>query len=615
MATDIEPGMEAVLQLARQCGQQQRLLKMNSTRQEELLGELEGMLVTVNERVTAFASSWDVNSCEVRPDSANDSSSTTQNPKLKRGNSAVGSIASSKADLSSEREAMINAKKALNGMSGQIYDTIYTPSLYTRKTAQKAKNPLLRGALHFVGDLLFKFETLKEPPRTGCLASLVFSRWFQMLSVSVILVNSVSIALSADYEISNLGQEATVAQQNMELALALFYVLELILKLSVNRLYFFVNEDALWNCFDFCLVLFSIIEYAVMLHLEFSNADEGTGGGMNVGFLRMFRLCKIAKVLRVFRTLRFFTELRLMMDCVLGSFINVFWCLAMIVFVLYVFSLLIVQGLTEYLVSVEHLDEVYKTKYMKFFGSVGNATITLFQATTAGIDWSEAFDVLRVSGVFPSLCFLTYVIIFTISVWNIVTSTFVEKAMKLAQPDLESMIHEKNIKDAKDAGDLSRLFLPFTSKNEEGEDVISFEQIRAAAEQPRFRQDLTVRGVDIKNVEIFFKMLSAVNEGGVNLQTLVSACVRMKGVATSIDLQSVSFEIQLISSVMEKKFKEQDIYLQSIEKLLMHRGDLITSSPGWNVDEPMSDPEVSVEMGHEGFPTTTGSLKEGQFNI
>ena len=33
---------------------------------------------------------------EVRPDSANDSSSTTQNPKLKRGNSAVGSIASSK---------------------------------------------------------------------------------------------------------------------------------------------------------------------------------------------------------------------------------------------------------------------------------------------------------------------------------------------------------------------------------------------------------------------------------------------------------------------------------------------------------------------------------------
>lgn len=592
--------MEAVLQLARQCGQQQRLLKMNSVRQEELLNELEVMLAAVNERVTALPRQI------VTEEARNDPTSTTV-AKLRRGDSAVQSIVSSKVDLSSEREAMISAKKALNGMSGQIYDTIYTPALYTRQSAQKVQNRFLRGILTTVGDVLFKFETLKEPPREGCLAGLVFSRWFQMLSVTVILVNSVSIALSADYEIQNLGQEATLVQQNVELALTLFYVVELFLKLMVNRLYFFVNEDSLWNCFDFVLVMFSIVEYAVKIHLEVTGTDAGGGGGMNVGFLRMFRLCKIAKVLRVFRTLRFFTELRLMMDCVLGSFINVFWCLAMIVFVLYVFSLLIVQGLTEYLLTeVDNLTEAYKDQYVRFFGSVSNAVITLFQATTAGIDWSEAFVVLRVAGVFPSICFLTYVIIFTISVWNIVTSTFVEKAMKLAQPDLESMIHEKNIKDAKDAGDLARLFLPFTSKNDEGDDVISFEQIRAAADQPRFRQDLTVRGVDIKNVEIFFKMLSAVNEGGVKLQTLVSACVRMKGVATSIDLQSVSFEIQMISSVMEQKFKEQDSYLFSIQQLLLERQDLELPSQGWNVDEPLLvvepvEPKVlDVEISGEG---------------
>jgi len=597
--TDAELGMEAVLQLARQCGQQQRLLKMNSVRQEELLNELEVMLAAVNERVTALPRQI------VTEEARNDPTSTTV-AKLRRGDSAVQSIVSSKVDLSSEREAMISAKKALNGMSGQIYDTIYTPALYTRQSAQKVQNRFLRGILTTVGDVLFKFETLKEPPREGCLAGLVFSRWFQMLSVTVILVNSVSIALSADYEIQNLGQEATLVQQNVELALTLFYVVELFLKLMVNRLYFFVNEDSLWNCFDFVLVMFSIVEYAVKIHLEVTGTDAGGGGGMNVGFLRMFRLCKIAKVLRVFRTLRFFTELRLMMDCVLGSF-NVFWCLAMIVFVLYVFSLLIVQGLTEYLLTeVDNLTEAYKDQYVRFFGSVSNAVITLFQATTAGIDWSEAFVVLRVAGVFPSICFLTYVIIFTISVWNIVTSTFIEKAMKLAQPDLESMIHEKNIKDAKDAGDLARLFLPFTSKNDEGDDVISFEQIRAAADQPRFRQDLTVRGVDIKNVEIFFKMLSAVNEVGVKLQTLVSACVRMKGVATSIDLQSVSFEIQMISSVMEQKFKEQDSYLFSIQQLLLERQDLELPSQGWNVDEPLLvvepvEPKVlDVEISGEG---------------
>eukprot|EP00438_Fugacium_kawagutii_P035654 Skav208370 [mRNA] locus=scaffold1964:684062:692295:- [translate_table: standard] len=55
---DPEPlGMEAVLHLARQCGQQQKVLKLNSLRQEEMLTELEVMLMAVNERVTVASSS------------------------------------------------------------------------------------------------------------------------------------------------------------------------------------------------------------------------------------------------------------------------------------------------------------------------------------------------------------------------------------------------------------------------------------------------------------------------------------------------------------------------------------------------------------------------------
>lgn len=52
----------------------------------------------------------------------------------------------------------------------------------------------------------------------------------------------------------------------------------------------------------------------------------------------------------------------------------------MIVFVLYVFSLLIVQGLTEYLVSTDNLEEKYIRDAMGYFGSVGTAVLTLFQA-------------------------------------------------------------------------------------------------------------------------------------------------------------------------------------------------------------------------------------------
>eukprot|EP00438_Fugacium_kawagutii_P004611 Skav229002 [mRNA] locus=scaffold127:334407:334853:+ [translate_table: standard] len=136
----------------------------------------------------------------------------------------------------------------------------------------------------------------------------------------------------------NLDQHASTNDASIsaiELLLASFYVIELALKLLVHRLYFFCNDEMAWNIFDFILVVFTVVENILVF-----------GSGVNLGFLRLLRLCKIVKILRVFRTLRFFSELRLMLDCVLGSLKNCFWCLMMLLFVVYLFALLLQQGLS-----------------------------------------------------------------------------------------------------------------------------------------------------------------------------------------------------------------------------------------------------------------------------
>ena len=46
--------------------------------------------------------------------------------------------------------------------------------------------------------------------------------------------------------------------------------------------------------------------------------------------------------------------------------------------------------------------------------------------------------------------FLCYVAFVHISVWNIVTSIFVEKALKLAMPDADMVIVEHQLQDAQD---------------------------------------------------------------------------------------------------------------------------------------------------------------------
>lgn len=55
-------------------------------------------------------------------------------------------------------------------------------------------------------------------------------------------------------------------------------------------------------------------------------------------------------------------------------------------------------------------------------------------------------------------------------------------------------------------------------------------------------------GIDIKNAETFFQMLVELQgESTIDANTFANACVRMKGAATSIDLQTVMFTTHLMN--------------------------------------------------------------------
>ncbi|CAE7452790.1 Scn10a [Symbiodinium natans] len=422
--------------------------------------------------------------------------------------------------------------------------------------AQETSSPCLQQCLQSLVAWMEWFQQLQEPNRRYCFARMVDGNKFSTLCLLVILANAFLIIIVSDYELSNLGQPIPEDWERLELGLTIFYAFELTLKILVHRMYFFVNNEWRWNIFDFSLVIFSVIEIAVSSVLE-SNIDTTSDTSLNLGFLRLLRLTKLAKVLRVFRTLKFFTELRLMLDCVLGSFLQIFWCLAMIVFVLYVFSLLIVQGIVDFLISEgDTLLDVEMDNLKYYYPSVGGSLLTLFQSTTAGLDWRDAFEALAKGGPFLSIVFLVYISIFTISIWNIVTSTFVEKAMKLAKPDLDSMLLEQSMRDLKDTEELENLFRPYATKNMDGEEEISLEDLQDAADEAEFLLYLSVRGIDVKNVKLFFYMLGSMHKNSVvDLKSLVKACVRMKGFATSIDLQSVSFEAKLMHSQTKDLFK------------------------------------------------------------
>lgn len=493
------------------------------------------------------------------------------NPSIRR--SSVHSTESRASRSSFKRR---NSRNTTFDVESDPVTHSYSINGITRKEPAVPRNTLVNvlktnfGTDKRIADSLAKCWQIEEPERRGCLAKLVRSNFFGASCGAVIFANAIFILYATDYEMQNLNQPTSLEDQNIsamtaiELLLVSFYVLELALKLIVHKFYFFWNSEMVWNRFDFVLVLFSIVENALSFTLYAATRESG-GSGVNLGFLRLLRLCKVVKILRVFRALKFFTELRLMLDCVVGSLMNCFWCFIMLLFVMYVFALLLQQGVLQHLQDNRSSTEL--SADMQTYFSSGVATLmTLFQSCTGGVDWGDPYKALEQTESYLHIVFLLYIAFVFISVWNVVTSSFVEKALKLAQPDLDMLVLEQPLQDFEDCRMLATLFKKMLrlQVDEEGHERLGLEEFRKLVETDEFRSYLQTRGIDIKNAETFFKMLVELQgEDTIDAHTFANACVRMKGAATSIDLQTVMFTTHLMN-------KEQRSAFQNLFDRLVH---------------------------------------------
>eukprot|EP00931_Biecheleriopsis_adriatica_P100962 TRINITY_DN76195_c0_g1_i1.p1 TRINITY_DN76195_c0_g1~~TRINITY_DN76195_c0_g1_i1.p1 ORF type:complete len:647 (+),score=124.87 TRINITY_DN76195_c0_g1_i1:34-1941(+) len=424
---------------------------------------------------------------------------------------------------------------------------------------ERTQGRFLQHVLHMVVRVMQHVESIREPERKGCLAKAVGSSFFNTLCMVVVTLNAVFITLDTEREMSSPGQAPSQDTIIIETAFFMFYVIELILKMAVHRFYFFCNKDMKWNILDALLVLAAALENTLTL------AVASGGPAVNLASLRLLRLCKVAKVLRIFRTLEFFQELRLMAECVAGTLVNAFWCTTLLFFIIYIFTLLICQGLVAHFEehSHGHLTSEANDKALRdYYGSVPKTMLTLLQSISNGVDWSEAMSPLAVSGPILPAIYVMFVLLFAVSVWNIVTSVFVEKAMKLTKPDLEAIASEQTAQDQREVKNLTKLFAGRCLDDNGMTKGIGMEEFRTLADDSKFRAYLHARGIDINNVEVFFQMLaSASGKNRVSAQVLANACVRMKGLATSIDLQSLSFETKMSD-------RKQAIFLKRISRRL-----------------------------------------------
>lgn len=379
-----------------------------------------------------------------------------------------------------------------------------------------------------------------EPKREGPLADFVQSTQFANSCFCVIICNTIFTFYVTNYGAVYKTNTTPLWTYVVEMFFLSFYTFEVLLKIANHRIYFFWNSDWAWNCLDFIIVVvaFGELIFDVLFSVDFI-------------FMRAIRVLRITKFLRIFRMLRFLSTLRLMMGCILGSIASLMWAGLLLLLILMIASLTFVQGMTAVRVNGD-ISLEQEGAIRDSFGSVPSGMITMLMCSTGGQDWKEVFNMIELSGKIEAGFFMFYIVFFTFAFVNIVTSIFVDQAMKLAQPDFESRMLEKRRRDLDAAKDLRDVLMDSTDDGQKT-GTITKEQLKKVGNDMRFRRSLDYHDLDMREAEQFFDTLVLISHNdSIDIDTFVAGCLKMKGVASSIDVQALMFEVRGISEVIEK---------------------------------------------------------------
>jgi hypothetical protein len=231
----------------------------------------------------------------------------------------------------------------------------------------------------------------------------------------------------------------------------------------------------------------------------------------------------------------------------------------MLAFLLAMFSIMFVQTVADYLSKNKNADPEIQDALSELFPSVQGGILTLLKAVSGGDDWSYGYNTLCQVGWFTSGLYVFFILFFIISVWNVVTSLFIEKAMSAAQPDLSHLMYEQQMSDLKYAEDLMEMTKELDTDNS---GTISFREFINYFQNEKYRSFFLARGIEIKDAQKFFQILSGIaGTDEVECEAFVQGCMRMKGLASSLDVQTIRFECRLLHNYCKEQFS-------SIRKLL-----------------------------------------------
>jgi len=233
---------------------------------------------------------------------------------------------------------------------------------------------------------------------------------------------------------------------------------------------------------------------------------------------------------------------------------------------------------------INHLDESNWNKPAEFmqlvdhhFGTVQKGVLTLFQTVTGGVLWETVYQLLEEAAGIQAGVVIFYIFFYNLVFFNIVTSVFVEKGKDLAQVDHDASMMDRRRKDEQLIGQIAHVFASQVKKMGANHQKVTRAVFEAILDSHDVLDFFAAHSLDIQEALLFYNVLvSKVPEGYLSLEVIAEGCVKLKGLATSLDLLTVMFDVQALAT---QQRSEYEMLHNKLDVLTRNVTALTTMSP------------------------------------
>lgn len=378
---------------------------------------------------------------------------------------------------------------------------------------------------------------------------LVSSSFFESLSTVMLLANAVAVGVQTDYMAVKQAPSAPKVWRGMDMFFCVFFSLELTLRLAAFGKKFFVMTGCAWNVLDIILVLAQVTEELLLA------VAADSDGQHNADVMRAVRILRVIKVLRLVGTVRMAEDLQLLINCLLLSLKQFVWSVLLLLLAIYVMAVYVTQAATAY--RIEQPSGTYAEQISRWWGSMPQSILSLFQGITGGIDWHQIAEPLM-KGISPwfGLLFVFFMAFCILALLNVITGTFVETMSQQA-------------KDLHLRGRIVQARRLFREIDTDASGFISPDEILEHTSNPAVQEFFETIDVHPSEAKNLLEVIDLDGNGKINFEEFLEGSLRLNGAAKSSDLVLLAREVKRFHQGHAKEMSE--LLLKVRHALAEHR--------------------------------------------